>query len=176
MDLAGCAARLRGPACSSLPPGGLPSAVLAVLYGEGPRVLMITKSRRLRQHAGEAAFPGGRMEEGDGDLLDTALRETREELGLGVGRADVVGSLEPVSTLSSGFAVMPFVAALGRLPELRPSGEVDEVLRIPLGPLLDTMRADPEHGPGACSFSFEGRVIWGASAQILAQVARRLAG
>lgn len=174
MDLEWAAARLSGPAGGRLPPGR-PSAVLAVLYGPEPRVLMIKKSDRLRQHAGEVAFPGGRAEEGDGGLLGTALRETREELGLDVERGRVVGELEPVSTLGSNFAVMPFVAALPRVPELRPSGEVAEVLRIPLGPLLETGRADPGRGPGALSFSFEGRVIWGASARILEQMARKLA-
>ena len=149
---------------SRLPPGS-PSAVLVALYGEAPRVLMIVKSGKLRRHAGEVAFPGGRAEPQDADLLETALRETREELGLEVERARVRGELAPVRTLGSNFAVMPFVAALDRLPQLSPSGEVDRVLRIPLGPLLET--ADPERG----TFEFGGRVIWGASARILQQLA-----
>lgn len=169
MDLERAAERLSGTAGAGMP-AGAPSAVLAVLYGPAPRVLMIKKSDRLRQHAGEVAFPGGRMEDGDAGLLETALRETREELGLEVGRASVVGSLEPVSTLGSNFAVMPFVAALPGIPELHPSGEVAEVLKMPLEPLLETEHADSR----GIFFSFEGRVIWGASARILEQMARRL--
>ena len=147
-----------------LPPGS-PSAVLVALYGRAPRVLMIVKSAKLRRHAGEVAFPGGRAEPRDADLLETALRETREELGLGVGRARVRGELAPVRTLGSNFAVMPFVAVLDGLPPLEPSGEVDEVLRMPLGPLLRS--ADPGRG----TFEFGGRLIWGASARILQQLA-----
>lgn len=147
-----------------LPPGS-PSAVLVALYGKAPRVLMIVKSGRLRRHAGEVAFPGGRAEPRDADLLETALRETREELGLAVGRASVRGELAPVRTLGSNFAVMPFVAVLDRLPPLEPSGEVDCVLRAPLGPLLRTW------DPGRGAFEFGGRPIWGASARILQQLA-----
>ena len=152
-----------------LPPGS-PSAVLVALYGRAPRVLMIVKSAKLRRHAGEVAFPGGRAEPRDADLLETALRETREELGLGVGRARVRGELAPVRTLGSNFAVMPFVAVLDGLPPLEPSGEVDEVLRMPLGPLLKT------GGPSLSEFKFREHVIWGASARILAQVARARLG
>lgn len=170
LDLEWAAERLSGMGGAGMPPGR-PSAVLAVLYGPVPYVLMIKKSDRLRQHAGEVAFPGGRMEDDDSDLLETALRETREELGLDVGRASVVGSLEPVSTLGSNFAVMPFVATLPDIPELHPSGEVAEVLRMPLRRLLETESTDSR----GRSFSFEGRVIWGASARILGQMARRLA-
>lgn len=170
MDLGSVAGALSRPPGRARMPPGVPSAVLVVLYGAEPRVLMIVKSPQLRQHAGEVAFPGGRAEPQDADLLGTALRETREELGLEVGRGSVVGELEPVSTFGSNFAVMPFVAALSGLPQLAPSGEVSQILRIPLGPLLDTADA------GRGTFEFEGRVIWGASARILLQVARRIGG
>lgn len=147
-------------------PPGVRSAVLVALYGRGTGILMIKKSARLRRHAGEVAFPGGRAEPADADLMETALRETREELGLCVARCRVVARLLPVRTLGSNFAVMPFVASLPSLPPLEPSGEVQEALRIPLGPLLKT------GGPSLSEFRFRGHVIWGASARILAQVAR----
>lgn len=167
MDFESAAGALSCPVGRLHLPPGRPSAVLVVLYGPEPGVLMIKKSPDLRLHAGEVAFPGGRAEPQDGDLIETALRETREELGLDAGRGSVIGELEPVSTLGSNFAVMPFVAALRRLPPLEKSGEVAEILRVPLGPLLGA-------GGGGRRFVFGEHVIWGASARILEQVARKL--
>ena len=118
------------------------------------------------------------MDPGDANLLDTALRETREEIGLAVPQQSVVGQLVPVSTLSSGFVIVPFVAVLDSVPALRANAEVDEILHIPLAPFLQTMAADadPAHGaPGDMrAFTYRGRTVWGASARILEQVHARV--
>lgn len=170
-------------------PPARPAAVLVpICHGRGsggggePAVLMIRKRAGLRVHAGEISFPGGKPEPCDGDLLDTALRETREEINLAVARRQVVGQLDPVSTAGTGFVILPFVAAVGGGPpgSLRAArGEVDEIIEFPLERLLGTASpdADPAHraaGSGALSFSLGGRTVWGASARILVQVARRL--
>ena len=63
---------------------------------------MTEKPKDLKVHAGEISFPGGKPEESDKDLLDTALRETEEEIGLHILRDQVIGQLEPVTTLNSG--------------------------------------------------------------------------
>ena len=148
---------------------------------------MTRKRAGLRVHAGEISFPGGKPDPADADLLDTALRETREEVNLDVGRGQVVGQLDPVSTAGTGFSILPFVAViegprgggLGARACLRAAaGEVDEIIEFPLGPLLATMSADgdPAHRSGheMLAFSLGGRIVWGASARILGQVARRL--
>ena len=155
--------------------------------GGGPTVLMTQKRAGLRVHAGEISFPGGKPEPGDADLLDTALRETREEINLPVDRGQVVGQLDPVSTAGTGFVILPFVAVLGcgraataALGGLRAArGEVDEIIEFPLAPLLATMSKDrdPSHRTApheALSFSLGGRTVWGATARILGQAARRL--
>lgn len=160
------------------------AAVMVIVHGprERPTVVMTVKSAYLPQHAGEIAFPGGKTEEGDGSLLHTALRETFEEVGLRIGSKRVVGELSPVSTLSSGFVIAPYLAVLDGTPALKPNSEVAEILRIPLGALLDSVApdADPEHGAMSGMYTFEhavtgGRKVWGASARILKQIRDELA-
>lgn len=155
-----------------------PAAVLVVIYGGEPTVLMTKKPDDLRVHAGEISFPGGKPEACDSDLLDTALRETREEIGLHLPRGMVVGQLEPVMTQSSGFRIVPFVAAVPRVSGLGANREVEQIYRLPLEPLLRTMADDPDPGHRLARdmfvFSFEGVTVWGASARILHQIAGRL--
>jgi 8-oxo-dGTP pyrophosphatase MutT (NUDIX family) len=88
------------------------AAVLApLLPGDlelGPRILLIERAGNLRAHAGQLAFPGGKPEPGDRDLLETALREAEEEVALPRAQVEVLGRLEPVP-VPSGFMVVPFV-------------------------------------------------------------------
>ena len=79
------------------------ASVVVIIYGSEPNVLMIKKSKELNNHAGEIAFPGGKWTEDDRDLLDTALRETKEEIGITISRDNIIGQLENVRTLNSGF-------------------------------------------------------------------------
>ena len=159
--------------------GYRPASVLVVIYGSEPRVIMTEKPRSLKIHAGEISFPGGKREGRDRDPLDTALRETAEEIGLAVRREQVIGQLASVTTLNSGFVISPFVAVLDDIPTLSANPEVQEILRIPLEPFLKTMADDParEHRllEGMYTFEHGGRIIWGASARILRQIALRVA-
>ena len=77
-----------------------------------PNVIMTVKPAHLRIHAGEVSFPGGKVEDGDRDLLHTALRETHEEIGLRLERDHVVARLCDVMTRNSRFIISPFVAVL----------------------------------------------------------------
>lgn len=155
------------------------ASVLVAICGETPEVIMTRKPRGMRFHAGEISFPGGKPDAGDADLLDTALREAREEVGLEVSRGQVTGQLGSVVTLNSGFVILPFVAVLDDVPEMEANGEVEQILCMPLGPLLETMRRDPDpsHHRLAAMYEFEylGDVVWGASARILKQVRDLLA-
>lgn len=158
--------------------GTRPSAVLVVIYGHPPKILMTVKSRHLHIHAGEVAFPGGKRDCDDPDLLYTALRESREELGLDIPRTAVVGMLDSVRTLNSNFTIAPFVCIMDDLQDVRPNREVDAVLHIPAEQFLKTLRrdTDPAHGArdGMYSLFHGDYVVWGASARILRQVAMRL--
>lgn len=152
------------------------AAILVVIYGNSPRILMTQKPKDLKVHAGEISFPGGKPEESDSDLLDTALRETYEEIGLSVSRRQVVGQLEPVSTLNSGFKIIPFVAITEDIPPLKANIEVEEIFKIPFEPFLKTMADDSIHHSHERMFvfSFEDKIVWGASARVLYQMVRRL--
>ena len=156
------------------------SAVLIVIYdGDYPKILMTKKSSHLKIHAGEIAFPGGKMEPDDDNLLHTALRESREELNLEVSESQIIGQLEPVRTLNSNFTIVPFVCVLNSLPKLRHNYEVEQVLQIPIHSLLKTLQKDRDPLHNAIKemyvFTFCGNVIWGASARMLKQIADRIA-
>lgn len=151
------------------------SAVMVVLYGQDCHVIMTEKPKTLALHAGEISFPGGKMSPSDSDLLDTAIRETSEEISLQISRDDVIGQLHPVTTLNSGFAILPFVAVLDGMPDLQPNEEVQEILHIPAVPFLKTMSVDtdPDHHSilEMYTFSYNSKIVWGASARILKQMA-----
>ena len=139
---------------------------------------MIKKPITMNHHGGEIAFPGGKISDEDNDLLDTALRETKEETGITVEREKIIGQLEPVTTLNSGFTILPFVCILDKIENLMPNSEVDEFLEIPLITFLETLAndSDPEHNSiqEMYTFTFEDHLIWGASARMLKQITTKL--
>ncbi len=151
------------------------SAVLIVIYGQECHIIMTEKPKTMELHAGEISFPGGKISPADSDLLDTAIRETREEISLYISRRDVIGQLKPVTTLNSGFTILPFVAILDHIPDLQPNKEVEEILHIPAIPFLKTMSpdTDPHHNfiSEMCTFLYNSKLVWGASARILKQLA-----
>ena len=150
------------------------ASVLIVIYGNEPKILMTKKSSILKLHAGEIAFPGGKYELSDANLLETALRETREEVNLSIRHDHVIGQLQPVTTLNSKFIIYPFIAVVRRLPRLKDNPEVESILDIPLFPLLQTISKDmdPEHQSiqEMYTFTYLDHLIWGASARMLKQI------
>jgi 8-oxo-dGTP pyrophosphatase MutT (NUDIX family) len=151
------------------------SAVLIALHGQECHIIMTEKPKTMEHHAGEISFPGGKISPADSDLLDTAIRETGEEISLHLSRRDIIGQLRPVTTLNSGFTILPFVAILDDAPDLRPNGEVEEILCIPAIPFLRTISpdTDPHHNSISemYTFSYQSKIVWGASARILKQMA-----
>ncbi len=154
------------------------ASVLIIIFAESPKILMIKKPITMNHHGGEIAFPGGKISDEDNDLLDTALRETKEETGITVEREKIIGQLEPVTTLNSGFTILPFVCILDKIENLMPNSEVDEFLEIPLITFLETLAndSDPEHNSiqEMYTFTFENHLIWGASARMLKQITTKL--
>ena len=154
------------------------ASVLIIIFAESPKILMIKKPITMNHHGGEIAFPGGKISDEDNDLLDTALRETKEETGITVEREKIIGQLEPVTTLNSGFTILPFVCILDKIENLMPNSEVDEFLEIPLITFLETLAndSDPEHNSiqEMYTFTFEDHLIWGASARMLKQITNKL--
>ena len=154
------------------------ASVLVLIYGKEPKVIMTEKPKHLNIHAGEIAFPGGKWNENDNDLLDTALRETSEEIGLSLQRQKVIGQLEDVKTLNSGFTITPFISVIEDIPQLHANSEVENILHIPLVPFLQTLTddTDPEHNSiqEMYTLTFQKKIVWGASARILKQIVNRL--
>jgi 8-oxo-dGTP pyrophosphatase MutT (NUDIX family) len=150
------------------------ASVLVIIYGKEPTILMTEKAQTLKVHAGEIAFPGGKWCAKDKDLLETAIRETKEELCLDVSKKDVVGQLDNVITLNSKYKITPFIAILETIPSLKANSEVESILHIPLVSFLNTMAEDnhPEHRSikEMYTFRFEKYNVWGASARMLKQI------
>lgn len=118
-----------------------PAGVLMPLLGrsEGVTVLLTRRTDALAKHPGQVAFPGGRVDPGDQDQVDAALREAEEEVGLHRTRVEVLGKLDPYLTIT-GFEVLPVVGFVSDPPpEFVPEpGEVAAVFEVPLSFLLDS--------------------------------------
>ena len=162
----------------TIPPADLDgnelASVLIIIYGKEPTILMTEKAQTLKVHAGEIAFPGGKWCEKDQDLLETAIRETKEELCLEVSKEQVVGQLDSVITLNSKYKITPFISFLENIPSLKANSEVGSILHIPLVSFLNTMAEDnlPEHRSikEMHTFTFEKYNVWGATARMLKQI------
>jgi 8-oxo-dGTP pyrophosphatase MutT (NUDIX family) len=154
------------------------SAVLIIIYGKIPTIIMTERPKTMNHHAGEISFPGGTWNVKDHDLLSTAIRETKEELGIEIERESIIGQLKTVTTLNSGFKITPFITIMDATPEIHPNSEIASVLKIPLIPLLNTMQddTDPNHKSiqEMFVFTFNNHIIWGASARMLRQIHTKL--
>ncbi|AIF85042.1 NTP pyrophosphohydrolase [Candidatus Nitrososphaera evergladensis SR1] len=155
----------------------IPAAVLVIIHyhhRKVPYVFLTKRSAGLRSHSSEISFPGGRHAEGDATLLETALRETQEEIGIVFSPSDIAGSLQVVRTMTSNHYIVPFVTVQDMLPRYRVSAhEVEEVLDAPLIETLRTIEPDTEHyrlSKNAYRFTYRGNVIWGATARIMKQL------
>ncbi len=150
------------------------ASVLVVIYGDDPIIVMTEKPKHMKFHAGEISFPGGKFDNSDSDLLETALRETSEEIGLTITRDQVIGQLDPVITLNSGFLIFPFIATLDFLPTLSANAEVEKIFHIHLEPFLKTAAKDPDPNHNLIqemfTFEYQNQIVWGASARILKQI------
>jgi 8-oxo-dGTP pyrophosphatase MutT (NUDIX family) len=161
-----------------------PSAVLVPLidHAAGMSVLLTQRTDHLDAHAGQVSFPGGRVEPGDRDSVDTALRETEEEIGLDREHIEVVTLLESYDTMT-GFRITPVVGIVrpGFELELDPF-EVADAFEISIGLALDTAKYQRKSRVYQGSkrqfyvLEHEERYIWGATAGILFNLCQRLQG
>jgi 8-oxo-dGTP pyrophosphatase MutT (NUDIX family) len=144
-----------------------------------PGVLLTVRRENLRTHAGQIAFPGGRVDPGE-TALDAALRETHEELGLDPSLPDPAGQLDDYRTVT-GFIVTPVVAAVPPdLPLAPHEPEVADWFEAPLAFLVDPKNQKLETGVFGererryWQVEWNGRRIWGATAAMLVNLSRRL--
>lgn len=156
------------------------AAVLAPLYEEDDELFVVLTRRtwNLRSHSGEVSFPGGRQDDGDHDLWQTALRETHEEIALDTTGVELIGELDHLATVSSRSFIVPYVGELpGRPVTTANPGEVSAVLHVPVAELLDPtiFREERWQLPWAEDrpiFFFElvGDTVWGATGAMLRQL------
>ncbi len=165
---------------------GVPSEHSAQAVGRDLDVLLLTRATTLRSHPGQVAFPGGRVDPGDADIVATALREAQEETGLNPAGVEVLGTLEPLPLPFSGHAVTP---VLGWWRDPSPVGVVDhaessDVFRAPVADLLDPAnrslweipQGDLVRTGPAWELTVHERhhVVWGFTAGILDRLFARL--
>ena len=152
-------------------PGLRSSAVLLLLYCKDGEytVLFNKRTHKVEFNKGEICFPGGGMDDGDAGFLETALRETHEEMGISPASVTVLGELDETTT-RAGFVIRPFVATIPYPYEFRPSeDEVAEVLEVPVSSLLDTRNVEDADWAHSKVYSFGEHKIFGATARILEQ-------
>jgi 8-oxo-dGTP pyrophosphatase MutT (NUDIX family) len=161
-----------------------PAAVLVPLIdrAEGMSVLLTRRTPHLSAHAGQIAFPGGRIDAGDSDAIAAALRETEEEVGLPRDHVTVIGRLDTYVT-GTGFEITPIVGIVAPpFPLAAQPSEVAEVFEVPLSYILDssnhrrTERVFEERRRVFFVLPYENRNIWGATAGMLVNLAEVLAG
>ncbi len=160
-----------------------PAAVLfpIVRRESGDTVLLTQRTAHLRDHAGQISFPGGRVEATDASPLDTALRETEEEIGLDRRHVELLGYLPEYRT-GTGFRVTPVVATVRPPFDLTPDPfEVAEIFEVPLAFLLDRNNHQQHsiHHRGALrhylAMPYGEYFIWGATAGMIRSLSDRLA-
>ncbi len=192
-ELASCARRVtiagieealssRGAAgqVGDAPAGASQSAVLVVLYEDDGEVhvVLTRRSPRMRHHAHEVSFPGGRRDTDDPDLWHTAVREATEEIGIDPTGLRRIGELDSFMTVGSLTLVHPFVAVTSRRPDLTASpDEVESILHVPLSELLLDEVWREEVWPIALVgrraitfFELVGDTVWGATGAMLRQL------
>ncbi len=155
----------------------VPAAVLLpiVVRETGPTLLLTQRTAHLTDHGGQVSFPGGRAERTDASAIETALRETEEEVGLDRRHVEVIGTLPDYFT-GTGYQVTPVVSLVHPPFELRADPfEVAEIFEVPLSFLMDGMNhqrrtVDIPNGIGRRTFyamPYDRFFIWGATAGML---------
>ena len=154
-------------------------AVIIHFVGHQAHLLLTRRAITVSNHKGQVAFPGGGVESGDVDLIDTALRETEEEVGLPRACLTVVGRLDDIFTVTGETVVTP-VVAFAKDDELPPMtaqpSEVARIFSIPFRDLLEDSlwRTEQTHFRGRTYplyyFDYDGETLWGLSAFIVRQM------
>ena len=167
-----------------VPDTPLRDAAVLVAFQMGARgaeVVLTKRSSALKHHPGQIAFPGGKYDNGDGSLDQTALREAREEIALNPERAEILGTLPSHRTVTS-FQVTPYVAWIDQPSAFVPEpGEVSEVFTVPASHILnpENYRVEGRFWRGQMrrfyAVPYGPYYIWGATARMLRALTGQMA-
>lgn len=154
------------------------AVLVPLLVDADPLRLLLTRRTDGISHAGQVAFPGGRVDPTDEDLVHTALREAEEEIALPPDRVEVIGLLDDIPAKDMRTLVTPVVGLVRALPPLRPHPlEVARIFDIPLPALRVADRWETRHRKDDTGrtwplyyFPWDGETLWGLSAYITLQL------
>lgn len=166
---------------------GVTEAAVAVIVGSEPdAILLIRRSEREGDPwSGHMGLPGGRRHAGDPDLLTTAIRETAEEVGIGLRTDDLLGTLDDVAPRTARLAILarPFVFAVPGRPPLRTNHEVAQTLWAPIADLTDPSHygdVTREIAPGIArsfpAYMVGGHIVWGMTERMLTGLLAAVSG
>jgi len=154
--------------------GKIHSSVLVIINFPAniPSVVLTKRSSYLKNHAGEISFPGGKFSISDKTILDTAIRETVEEIGITINKKQVIGCLNPTYTYTSKILIYPFITLKEKISDkhLRPNSEVEQIINLPIETLIKSLSEDEYHSKKnfkMFKFLVDDFIIWGATARIL---------
>jgi 8-oxo-dGTP pyrophosphatase MutT (NUDIX family) len=149
------------------------AVLVPIYYKQGQYyILLIKRTEWVKKHKGEISFPGGARDEGDKTLLDTALRECAEEIGLAPDKVEILGELDDEVSVKTNYVITPFVGLISWPYQFKADGEeTEEIIEAPILVLQDRGYSHQEIRDGKTVtkyfYNYQGRVIWGATARIL---------
>ena len=154
-----------------------PAAVMIMLFPEDDKIktVFIERTPDPGPHSGQIAFPGGRKDPEDKDLVATAIREAMEETGVSIDRNQIIGNLTPIEIPISGYSVLPVISVLQQRPDFTVCyEEVNDIFVVDLLALLKnkhykTVPARGIHIETPC-YMFDKTIIWGATAMVLSEL------
>ena len=156
------------------------AVLIAITDAVDPAMILTTRPNTMRRHAGQVAFPGGRVDQNDADIVAAALREAEEEIGLPRDLPDVVGTVDLYRTVTH-YTITPVLAVIPHgLPLVANPDEVSDIFEVPLNFLMNPTnhRLKAVNWNGRDRHIFEmhwgGHRIWGATAAMIVNLSRRL--
>ena len=143
-------------------------------------ILLTKRSNNLKNHPGQIAFPGGKKDQIDSSPIETALRETQEEVGLNPKNVEIIASL-PSHKTATGFVIKPYLGLINQpFSEILRQGEVDEIFTVPYEYILNeknfSIQTRKWNGSQRSYYvvPYGPYYVWGATARILLNLSRAL--
>lgn len=153
----------------------------SVTVNSSSKILLTKRTETVEHHKGQISFPGGRHEDSDTSLLETALRETEEEVGISRDSIEIIGELNPVFIPPTRFVVAPFIGLVhGNPPVFLNSDESAESIFVPIQHLMEESNTRLEtytyNGLNfqMTTYHYNGHRIWGATARMIHHFLRKL--